>query len=182
MVVVSKKKSMTAKEIKTMRICSIAFILFSILLYFYLIPMSTMAADAFENLGPRFFPNVLSIALGVLGVMQFISTFYIPRENKPAEAGTNAVAGNDKEETVLQSYDVKANRKRELLTVIGVMLALVLYVFIFMRIPYLIGTCLVATIIMLIMKNKVWYHYPIVYGCIAIIYFSFTMLLYVWLP
>ena len=161
---------MERDSIKANVILAVMFLLLSLWVIFFAIPAEVSSSATWSivdsGVNSRTFPYFASIIMGGAALVQLIVTVrkYIIRkkQNQKADGG-------------------KIEWRKEL-RAIAVFLACILYGILFVTIGYIFATIIVPPIILIILGDRKWPHYAIVYGVGTVMYFIFQFLLRIRLP
>ncbi|MCG8482838.1 MAG: tripartite tricarboxylate transporter TctB family protein [Clostridia bacterium] len=143
------------------RISGVVLLLLAITIW-VLIPYEIKAFDV-SQMGPRFFPQFLSIALMVLSGILILKSF-------------NKSGYEEAKEDETDPWDISELRVGK------IFLLLIIYIGIIEMVGFLISTVVIMSIAMYILKVRKWYHYVIFYVIVFIIYYVFKEIMYVQLP
>ena len=149
----------------------IFFLGFSIFIWI-IVPFEISDSKHFA-LGPRFFPRVISIILGLVSVGFVISTLF--KHKKDMSGKTAADDGNRTAEKIRR---IPFDEVRAVL----VFACMLIYALLMPIIGFVISSILTAGIILFILGGRKWYYYGIVALSVLLIYYVFKYLLYVQLP
>ena len=143
------------------RISGAVLLLLAITLWI-LIPYEVKAFDV-SKMGPRFFPQFLSIALMVLSGTLTLKSF-------------NRSSYEEGEEDETDKSDISELRVGK------IFLLLIIYIGIIEKIGFLMSTAAIMSVAMYVLKVRKWYYYMVFYVIIFIIYYVFKEIMYVQLP
>jgi hypothetical protein len=149
----------------------IFFLAFSIFIWI-IVPFEISDSKHFA-LGPRFFPRVISLILGLVSLGFVISTYFKHKK----EMGRNSAAAKE---------NVKAEAGKRIsfdeLRAVLVFACMLIYALLMPIIGFVISSILTAGIILFILGGRKWYYYGIVALSVLLIFYVFKYLLYVQLP
>jgi hypothetical protein len=135
------------------------------LLFLLAIPVSIPHNDLLTQMGPRFFPSLLSGGLIVLGTILVIQSLIRKRERggiSPASlAAQYAISSKDEARAIILFFIMAAS----------------CVLFAYFR--FIISMPLAVTVMLVSFKVKNWKAYGFLYAFIALLYFVFVKLMYV---
>ncbi|MDX9957193.1 MAG: tripartite tricarboxylate transporter TctB family protein [Clostridia bacterium] len=149
--------------------------IFCILLgaFIYLtIPSTIPHDDLLTQMGPRFFPSFLSLALILLGLVLSVQSYPWKAGWKASKEQSTTIHGDTEAEAGVVNREDEA--KVLMLFIIMVFASVLLGFF-----RYIVAMPIAATAMLALYKVKKWQYYLILYVFILLFYFVFVKLMYV---
>ncbi|HZK53812.1 MAG TPA: tripartite tricarboxylate transporter TctB family protein [Desulfosporosinus sp.] len=145
------------------RLSGFLFLLLGV--FVWIVTPSQIADAGLSYMGPRFFPQFLSIFLMILSIVLIAGSFSKKQKSQ----------GEDQE--LQKEFTISSEIK-----VILSFLLIIIYTYIMEPIGFVLSTIVIMGLLMFLLNVRKWYYYVIFIAVTLVIYYAFVHLLYVELP